>query len=471
MSGLGTYDSPGVQGRVVAGVADPNPLATAVPSRRASKGAAFAQTGITVIAHSDPGQGAAAGLARRLGTTDAVVIGLGSMIGAGVFASFSPAAGAAGSWLLVGLGVAAVVAYCNATSSARLAARYPASGGTYVYGRERLGPFWGYLAGWSFVVGKTASCAAMALTFAAYAAPGYERPAAVGAVLALTALNWRGVHKSALVTRIIVAIVLSGLAAAVVASLAAPASSISNVLPAGNLPLLGVLQAAGLLFFAFAGYARIATLGEEVRDPAQTIPRAIPLALTITLVVYAAVGAAVLAVLGPARLAAAPAALVDAVTAAGAAWLVPVVRIAAAVAALGSLLALVLGVSRTTFAMARDRNLPAVLDAVHPRFQVPHRAELAVGVVVSIVAATVDLRGAIGFSSFGVLLYYAIANAAALTLNRQEHPPVRLIPIVGLAGCLVLAVTLPGTSVIAGAAVVAVGACVYAVRRWLDTRS
>jgi APA family basic amino acid/polyamine antiporter len=306
---------------------------------------------------------------------------------------------------------------------------------------------------------------------AAYAAPGYERPAAVGAVLALTALNWRGVHKSALVTRIIVAIVLSGLAAAVVASLAAPASSIANVLPAGTLPLLGVLQAAGLLFFAFAGYARIATLGEEVRDPARTIPRAIPLALTITLVVYAAVGAAVLAVLGPARLAAAPAALVDAVTAADAAWLVPVVRIAAAVAALGSLLALVLGVSRTTFAMARDRNLPAVLDAVHPRFQVPHRAELAVGVVVSIVAATVDLRGAIGFSSFGVLLYYAIANAAALTLNRQEHRPVRLIPIVGLAGCLVLAVTLPGRSVIAGAAVVAVGACVYAVRRLLGTRS
>ena len=300
-------------------------------------------TAVTILAVTASSQFAQARLARRLGGADAVVIGLSSMIGAGVFIAFTPAARVAGSWLLAGLAIAAVVAYCNATSSARLAARYPASGGTYVSGRERLGPFWGYLAGWAFVVGKTASCAAMALTFAAYAAPGYERPAAVAAVaavLALTALNWRGVHKSALVTRIIVAVVLAGLAAVVLASLTAPASSFENVLPAGSVPLLGVLQAAGLLFFAFAGYARIATLGEEVRDPERAIPRAIALALAITLVVYAAVGAAVLAVLGPARLAAAPAALVEAVTVAGYAWLAPAIRVAAAVAALGSFISL-----------------------------------------------------------------------------------------------------------------------------------
>ena len=105
------------------------------------------------------------------------------MIGAGVFAAIGPAAEAAGSGLLIGLAVAAVVAYCNATSSAQLAAIYPASGGTYVYGRERLGPLWGFLAGWGFVVGKTASCAAMALTFGAYAGPDARRaPLAVGAV-------------------------------------------------------------------------------------------------------------------------------------------------------------------------------------------------------------------------------------------------------------------------------------------------
>ena len=140
-------------------------------------------------------------LARRLGLGDAVVIGLGSMIGAGVFAALGPAARAAGGGLLVGLALAAVVAYCNAMSSARLAAVYPQSGGTYVYGRERLGPFWGYLAGWGFVVGKTASCAAMALTFGDYAAPDWRRPLAAAAVVALTAVNLRGVQKTAWLTR------------------------------------------------------------------------------------------------------------------------------------------------------------------------------------------------------------------------------------------------------------------------------
>src|SRR4051794_29052808 len=198
-------------------------------------------------------------LARRLGLGDAVVIGLGSMIGAGVFAAIAPAASAAGSGLLIGLAIAAAVAYCNATSSAQLAARHPASGGTYVYGRERLGPFWGYLAGWGFVVGKTASCAAIALTFGAYAAPGYERPIAVLAVLALTALNYVGVQRSLAATKLLVAATLLTLLLVVVAGFAAPAAG--GAVPAAGPH--GVLQAAGLLFFAFAGYARVATLGEE----------------------------------------------------------------------------------------------------------------------------------------------------------------------------------------------------------------
>src|ERR1700759_1439187 len=147
-------------------------------------------------------------LERRLGTVDAVTIGLGSMVGAGIFVVLAPAAAAAGSGLLVGLAVAAVVAYCNAMSSARLAARYPESGGTYVYGRERLGPFWGYLAGWAFVVGKTASCAAMALTVGEYVWPARAHVIAVCAVVVLTAVNYTGVRKAAWLTRVIVAFVL-----------------------------------------------------------------------------------------------------------------------------------------------------------------------------------------------------------------------------------------------------------------------
>ncbi|MFG3229110.1 APC family permease [Kitasatospora sp. NPDC048194] len=410
-------------------------------------------------------------LRRRLGVVDAVVIGLGSMIGAGVFAALAPAAGAAGSGLLVGLGLAGAVAYCNATSSARLAARYPQSGGTYVYGRERLGEFWGYLAGWGFVVGKTASCAAMALTVGSYVWPGQAHAVAAATVVVLTGVNYVGVQKAAWLTRGIVAVVLAVLAAVVVGCLFGGDVDTGRWAVGADTGFHGVLQAAGLLFFAFAGYARIATLGEEVRDPQRTIPRAIPLALGITLVVYAAVALAVLAVLGPVRLAHAGAPLADAVRAAGSPGLAPVVRVGAAVAALGSLLALILGVSRTTLAMARDRHLPHRLAAVHPRFGVPHRAELAVGAVVAAVAAVGDLRGAIGFSSFGVLAYYAVANASAWTLTSAEGRPPRVVPVVGAAGCLVLALALPAASVLWGAVVLAVGAAAYGVRRALARRS
>ncbi|MEB3030630.1 APC family permease [Mycolicibacter sp. MYC340] len=403
-------------------------------------------------------------LARRLGTGDAVVIGLGAMIGAGIFVALGPAARAAGSGLLIGLAVAAVVAFCNATSSARLAALYPASGGTYVYGRKRLGDFWGYLAGWAFVVGKTASCAAMALTVGAYAWPAHAHAIAVAAVLALTAVNYTGVQKSARLSRAIVAVVLVVLAAVVVTLLGADGSTLSHI-DVTDARAGGVLQSAGLLFFAFAGYARIATLGEEVRDPARVIPRAIPLALGIALAVYAAVAVAVLAVLGPDRLADAVAPLSEAVRAAGAEWLVPVVRVGAAVAAIGALLGLLLGVSRTMLAMARDRHLPRALAAVHPRFHVPHRAELLIGLVVAVLAATADLRSAIGFSSFGVLIYYAIANGSALTLRSDEGRPAPPIPVLGLVGCAVLAFALPPASVVSGAAVIAVGAAVYGLRR------
>ncbi|WP_326552182.1 APC family permease [Micromonospora sp. NBC_01813] len=424
----------------------------------------------------NPTDGPPAELARRLGTGDAVIVGLGAMIGAGVFAAFAPAAAAAGQWLLLALGVAAVVAYCNAMSSARLAACYPESGGTYAYGRRRLGDLWGHLAGWGFVVGKTASCAAMALTVGTYLAPEYARPVAIAAVAALTVLNLFGVHRSALATRIIVTVVLVVLAAVVVTGLLGGTATADDATPAGAVAAgalvdgWGVLQGAGLLFFAFAGYARIATLGEEVRDPQRTIPRAIPIALGITLAVYTLVAVAALNVLGPAGLADATAPLVAVVTDAGAGWLAPVVRVGAAIAALGALLALILGVSRTVFAMSRGRHLPAGLDAVHPRRQVPHRAEIAVGIAVVALVSVADLRDAIGFSSFGVLIYYAIANAAALTLSRQEGALPKAVPVVGIAGCLLLAATLPGTAVLTGLVVFALGVVVWWAGRGVRAR-
>jgi len=410
-------------------------------------------------------------LARRLGMADAVIIGLGSMIGAGVFSALGPAARAAGNGLWVGLAVAALVAYCNATSSAELAAVHPESGGAYVYGRERLGPFWGFLAGWCFVVGKIASTAAMAMTFGSYAAPAFARPLAVGSVLALTCVNYFGVRKTVSVTRVIVALVLAALATVVAAVWWGGSTDVARLWPFREATLYGVLQSAGFLFFAFAGYARIATLGEEVAEPARVIPRAIPLALAITLAVYATVAVSALAGAGAETIAGSPIPLAAAVERGRLAYLSPAVRIGATVASLGVLLSLLAGISRTLFAMSANRDMPALLAAVHPRHRVPHRAELLVGAMAAVLAAAADIRTAIGWSSFSVLVYYSIANAAAWTLSPEQRRWPRPIALLGLLGCLAIAVALPAISVLGGALVLGAGGLAYLARRaWSGPR-
>jgi APA family basic amino acid/polyamine antiporter len=408
-------------------------------------------------------------LARRLRTPDAVVIGLGSMIGAGVFAAFGPAAEAAGSGLLIGLVLAGLVAFCNATSSAQLAAQYPSSGGTYFFGRQRLGEWPGFLAGWGFMVGKTASCAAMAVTFATYAVPAdrlIQRLVGAAAVVALTAVNLRGITRTARLTRVLVGITLLVLAIWTVAVLASGETD-ADGLRLSDLSAYGVLQSAGLLFFAFAGYARIATLGEEVVEPERTIPRAVVIALLGAFVVYAIVAVVALAGVGPDELAATSTPLAQVATEVGAAWASPVVRVGAAVASLGSLLALLAGVGRTGLAMARQGDLPRPLASVDARHQVPDRVQLVLAALVIVLVLTTDLRGVIGFSSFGVLLYYAVANAAAYTQEPEHRRWPKPVQVLGIVGCLVLVATLPWTAVVVGLAVFAVGV----VGRLLVTRA
>ncbi|WP_216692812.1 APC family permease [Dietzia psychralcaliphila] len=413
-----------------------------------------------------------ASLARRLGLTDAVVVGLGAMIGAGVFVAFAPAAARAGSLVWAALAVAAVVAVCNALSSARLAARFPAAGGTYVYGREVLGPLPGFLAGWGFVVGKTASCAAMALTAGLYVWPEHAHVVAAAAVLALTLLSVLGVQRTATASKVLVAIVVAVLAVFVVAAWTAE-PALPGVAPpvppvddeAWPSRILGVLGGAGFCFFAFAGYARIATLGEEVRDPARTIPRAVVTAISVVIVVYAVVLASTVHVLGVGGVAAGPAPVLDAAERIGGGELAPIVRVAAGIAALGALLGGILGVSRTTMAMARDRHLPPRLAAVHPTTRTPYVAEVSVGVLVACIVLVADVRQAIGFSSFAVLVYYLVANAAALRLARQHRRLPAWVPALGAVGCVVVAGSLPWESVAAGVVVFAVGGVVYVVTR------
>lgn len=416
-------------------------------------------------------------LARTLGLREAVGVGLGAMLGAGVFVVWAPAAAAAGPWLLVALVIAGAVAVCNPWSSTALAVRYPSAGGTYVYGRERLGDLPGYLAGWCFVVGKLASCAAMAMTIGVYAAPDRERWAAAAAVVLVVGLNLAGVQRSARVSGVLAASVLSVLAALVVAVVlasvggagAASGDGVETVFTVERLTAAAhgvspfeVLQAAGLIFFAFAGYARIATLAEEVVQPQRTIPRAVTLTVGVVLVAYGVVALLTLGVLGAERLARSTAPLAEVarvVAGQGGVWLLGA---AAIVAALAALLNLLLGVSRTTMAMARGGHLPGALARVGGSRGVPYVAELLAGGIVLAVVLAADLRGAIGFSSFGVLLYYAVANASALTL-RGDWRWAATVPVVGLAGCLVLALSLPLPSVLGGAAVVGIGLLGYGV--------
>lgn len=398
-------------------------------------------------------------LQRRLGVADAVVLGLAAMLGAGVFTVFAPAAAAAGNWLLLAVLLAAVVATCSAFSSADLAAAYPESGGGYVYGRMRVTPWAGRLAGVAFLAGKTASAAAAAGVFGAYVAPAYPLPLALAAIAAVTALNVAGVRWTARGAWVLVGALLLVLGLVVIVGFAragapAPSAITGAAVDAGG--PLGVLTAAGLVFFAFAGYARIATLGEEVRDPARTIRRAIPLALSIVLVVYLAVAGALLAGLGAERLAQEPAPLVALVDTGADPVLGVLVRLGAAAATVSALLAVLVGVSRTGLAMARRGELPRSL-AVIGRRDTPWRADLAGGVVACVIAVLAGPIAAIALSACSVLVYYAVVNVAASRLTPRERRWPGWTAWAGLVLCVGLALLLPVTSVLITAGVLAAG--------------
>ncbi|WP_458781940.1 APC family permease [Arthrobacter sp. D3-16] len=405
-------------------------------------------------------------LHRRLGTFDATTIGLGSMLGAGVFVVFSPAAALAGNLLVLSVVIAGAVAYCNAVASAALAAKYPTSGGTYVYGRKQLGEWPGFLAGWGFVTGKTASCAAMALTFGSYIAGDYAVPVAIAAVVALTAVNLLGITRTALLTRVLLCVVLATLAFVAVAAIVGPHPAVDGPLTAASGGPGGVLPAAGLLFFAFAGYARIATLGEEVKDPSRSIPRAILAALAAAFAIYLALALLLLNHLPGGELAATQTPLLEAVLQSRLSAGAPLVQAGAAAACLGALLALVTGVGRTTLAMARKRDLPRPLARVGGKHTVPYAAEVAVAAVVILLLLTTDVMTVVGFSSFGVLLYYAVANASAYTLASHPGYAPKWLNAVGFLACLLLAFTLPPASVLTMMAVLAAGVA----GRWLVLR-
>ncbi|MGO2749458.1 MAG: APC family permease [Pseudoclavibacter sp.] len=406
---------------------------------------------------------------RKIGTVGATAIGVSAMLGAGVFSAFAPAAQAAGSWLLLSLGVALVVAASNAASTAQLARQHPGAGGVYLYGREQLGEWPGFLAGWGFVIGKTASVAAMAITAAAYLVPEpFARPAALAVLLAVTAAGLLGITRTAAIATAIGGVVIVGLLGVLVTAQLSPplfgSASESDAVFSAH----GVLQGAGILFFAFAGYARVATLSEEVRDPRRTVPRAMLVSFLIVSALLALLGWALLATLGPGRLALSPAPLAALVETQPVA--VAAVGVLAAVSSIGALSAVLAGSSRTAMAMGRRRDLPAPLARQHPSNAVPRIAVLAVAAGAALLICVGDIREVIGFSSAGVLVYYLIANLSALTQSREHRSVPRAVSSLGAMGCLTLVVTLPPLALASAFGVFLVGVLVRLTLRRRFTR-
>jgi basic amino acid/polyamine antiporter, APA family len=414
-------------------------------------------------------------LRRAMGMPGAVLVGLGSILGTGAFVSLGLAAGIAGADAIPAVILAGLVAMLNGLSSAQLAAAYPVSGGTYEYGHRFLTPALGFAAGWTFLCAKTASAASAALGIAGYALAAVGRAEgrsllALAVIATVTALVAGGIERTARVNAVVVSATIATLVALVIAGMPAIAShGPALVVAIGSSGSGTVLEASAILFVAYAGYARVATLGEEVREPARVIPAAIVVTLVATMALYAALTAVALATVGPERLAADTARSAAPLGAVGRELGLPrwIVAGGAMTAMLGVLLNLVLGNSRMILAMARHGDMPAALAAIDPERRSPRGAVLVAGALVAAVATLGDFETAWTFSALTVLVYYAITNLAALRLPPEHRRFPRALAAAGLVSCLALACWIEPRVWLAGLALLAAG---FVMRAALDRR-
>ena len=394
-------------------------------------------------------------LKRELGVFGAVMLGLGSIVGTGVFVSIGIAAGIAGPAVVLAVILGAVVASFNGLSSAQLAANHAVSGGTYEYGCKFLTPTLGFVAGWMFLLAKSASAATAALGFAGYVLSAFGRPdsfwltpLALASVIVLTVLVLTGIRRSNAVNTIIVSLTFAALAVFIIAGLPsalreAPtnfANFFEMTGEGGTLRTL--LHATALMFVAYTGYGRIATLGEEVVRPKETIPRAIITTLLTTMVLYTLVALVGVGAVGAEGLSApqnAAAPLELAAQTFGLPLVPQIVALGAITAMLGVLLNLILGLSRVLLAMGRRRDMPAALGRLNAEGTTPTYAVLVMGTFVALLTLVGDVKTTWSFSAFTVLIYYAITNLAALFIPAEGRLFPRWISVAGLIACAGLA--------------------------------
>ena len=380
---------------------------------------------------------------QKLSLIDAVFIGLAAMLGAGVFVVFGPAASYAGAALPLAILIAALVAYLNAGSVAQLAKAVTRSGGGYSYARVYISKNFSFLAGSAFLVGKIGSSAAIALTVATYLTPDHVVLTAIGAVVVMTAINLAGINRTALGSKVLATITIAFLLTLVIAGFALPAAAAQ--LETGS--PIGILSAAALFFFAFAGYARVATLGGEVQNSERNVARAIWISFAIVLAIYLTLSLILTEKLGSnLAFTVTPLADLAAKTFLGGEF----VWIFAALAGLGSLLALLAGMSRTAAEMALDLELPKPF-AKRLSNNAPVVAELTIAGLVIVLVSTGGILLSLGISSFAVLLYYAITNFAAFRQPSADTTRPKALNLLGLALCLLLALSVPIEGLVAGA--------------------
>jgi basic amino acid/polyamine antiporter, APA family len=390
-------------------------------------------------------------LKRELGVFGATMMGLGSIVGTGVFVSIAIATNATGASVVIAVFLAALVATANGLSSAQLAANHPVSGGTYEYGYRYLNPWLGFAAGWMFLLAKSASAATAALGFSGYLlnAVGSSNgaiatPMAFVTVVIMTALVLGGIRRSNAVNITVVSITIGTLALFVFGGLptatANAANNFTNFFVDGP---LGLLQATALMFVAYTGYGRIATLGEEVREPRTTIPRAIITTLGFTMVLYLSVALVAIAAVGAVTFAATTEGAAAPLEIVAQSFAIPgsgiILAVGAVTAMLGVLLNLILGLSRVLLAMGRRGDMPAATARLNAAGTTPTVAVIVMGAVIALITLVGDVRVAWGFSAVNVLLYYSLTNLSALQLTDDERLFPRWISVAGLIACFSLA--------------------------------
>jgi APA family basic amino acid/polyamine antiporter len=384
-------------------------------------------------------------LLRSLTLKDAVGVGLGAIIGAGIFVVTGIAAGVSGPAFLVGLLIAGIIATFNALSSAQLAAKYPRSGGTYEYGYILINPAFGFSAGWMFLVSKLAGAGFVAIGFGSYF---YQvMPIAspitfsVLAVIFLTAANYFGIKKAGVLNLVIVTITLLSLIYFAFSGISEV--NFENFKPFAPFGISGIAEAAALLFFAFTGYGRIATLAEEVVNPKKTIPKAIIVTIVTAILLYSVISLVAIGVIGTETMAESTSPLQVAADALNSPAISSIITIGASTAMLGVLLSQILGISRVMLAMGRRSDLPPFFKRIHKRYRVPHIGILITGFIILLLTLIGSFEFIVRAATFTILLYYSITNIAAIKQPKKDRMYGRLIPILGLIGCLAMSVSLP----------------------------